>query len=203
MNVWRECMRPVADWMKVKAEYVTTGITMKELSLKYGLSFNTIRDHAKKEKWQKSKERTKDSIKKNTLTKIVKKNASTCANNLYKLGQSADIMTTVIEQILKDSTQFKKYIVTEGQGKGETTVTMKTFERYDTKALRDLCAAMKDVAIVTRNTYDLPTVQEAAAMHIAAERLKVEREKLDNASGGNLGEVEVSFEVEDMKELSE
>ena len=39
------------DWAAIKREYITTGISQRALAEKHGVSYRTLRDHAKKEAW--------------------------------------------------------------------------------------------------------------------------------------------------------
>lgn len=44
------------DWVKIKTEYVTTGISQRELANKYNLSLSGISKKAKAEDWVKKRE---------------------------------------------------------------------------------------------------------------------------------------------------
>ncbi|MEE3334245.1 MAG: helix-turn-helix domain-containing protein [Ruminococcus sp.] len=39
------------DWLKLKNEYINGNISYRKLAEKYDVSFNTLKDRAKKEKW--------------------------------------------------------------------------------------------------------------------------------------------------------
>ena len=39
------------DWAKIKAEYIAGGISYRSLAQKHGVSFNTLKDMAVREKW--------------------------------------------------------------------------------------------------------------------------------------------------------
>ena len=41
----------MADWDKIKNEYITTNISQRAISQKYGVSFNTLKERAAKEQW--------------------------------------------------------------------------------------------------------------------------------------------------------
>ena len=42
----------MADWQKIKTEYITTDTSYRELSQKYGVHYTNIAKRAKKEDWQ-------------------------------------------------------------------------------------------------------------------------------------------------------
>jgi len=41
----------MADWAKIKAEYIRGGISTRKLAEKHGVSYSTLRRHCEKEKW--------------------------------------------------------------------------------------------------------------------------------------------------------
>ena len=45
-----------ADWLKIKSEYVSGNISYRKLAEKYGVSFNTLKEHATDEKWKELRE---------------------------------------------------------------------------------------------------------------------------------------------------
>ena len=46
-------MATEADWIKIRLEYETTGLAYRKLAAKHGVSFNTLKDKAKRESWVK------------------------------------------------------------------------------------------------------------------------------------------------------
>lgn len=63
----------MVDWIAIRTEYETTSTSYRKLAEKYGVSFPTLRDRAKRESWIKSKEKTRDKIITKTLQKTVTK----------------------------------------------------------------------------------------------------------------------------------
>ena len=47
----------MADWAKIKAEYITTEISYRKLAQKYGLRYGTIQARAKEEGWIEARNR--------------------------------------------------------------------------------------------------------------------------------------------------
>ena len=110
------------------------------------------------------------------------------AAKLVSLQQSADAMSTAIARVFDDADQFHRHLVTS-----DFETEERVYKKIDTKAIRDLTGAMRDLAIVLRNVYNIPTVQEQAAMDVAAERLALERQKADiggsEEAGGGVVEI--------------
>lgn len=168
------------DWNKIKAEYITTSISYRKLADKWGVSFRTLADHATKEHWAEERNNYRNSVAKQTVQKIASRTSTSNANKLVRLQQAADSMSEVIADIFNDTEQFKRHIITTGLGMGETKVECRVEDKFDTKAIKDLTGALKDLAIVMRSVYDLPTAQEKSAMDIAAERLALDKSKADS-----------------------
>lgn len=65
------------DWKRIKAEYVADGISLRELSIKHGVSFSTIQKKSMEEKWgdlrKKRRRKTEEKIIDAVVSKEVKK----------------------------------------------------------------------------------------------------------------------------------
>ena len=62
-----------ADWLKIKSEYVSGNISYRKLAEKYGVSFDTLQDRAKRENWTAEKKERHDSVTTATRQKIIEK----------------------------------------------------------------------------------------------------------------------------------
>ena len=183
----------VPDWNAIKAEYIVGEISYRKLSEKWGVSFRTLADHARKEGWAKERNRHRNNVTKRTVQKVAARTAATNANRLLRLQQAADNMGEVIAEVFGDAEQFHRHIVQTRNGDAWDAVE-RIFDKVDTKAIKDLTGAMKDLAYVIRNIYDLPTKQEQSAMDIAAGRLAIERDKahLGTVDDNETGVVEIT-----------
>lgn len=63
----------MADWIAIRTEYETTNTSYRKISAKYGVSFNTLQDRAKREEWVKCKKKTRDKIIIKSRQKTVEK----------------------------------------------------------------------------------------------------------------------------------
>ena len=162
------------DWKSIKTEYITdTTTSYRKLAEKHGVAYMTIVKKAGAEGWvQLRKEHAN-----NVVAKALDKNARENARRLARMQRSADKMSGVIEHIFDDTDQFYRHIVTEGTGFGESKTECRVMQKVDTRSIKDLTSAMKDLTLVLRNLYDIPTVQEKSAMDIAAERLHLDQQK--------------------------
>lgn len=58
------------DWNRIKAEYLKGGISYRDLASKHGVSFDTLKDRAKRESWSDLRDETHHRITTKTQQKI-------------------------------------------------------------------------------------------------------------------------------------
>ena len=162
-------------WTKIKTEYITSALSYRKLAEKHGVSVSDLCDRGKREGWVALRRQHRDKV----VAKAVQKAADTEADRLARVGQLAYKALDVAMEAFEDDKQFHRYIVSEDRGLGESETVEREFRKVDTKALRDLTTVIKDLTSVIRNVYGLPTQAEAEAQRVAAERLDLERRKVD------------------------
>lgn len=177
----------VVDWAAIEAEYVTGAATYAALSRKYGVHPTALGKRASAFEWRKKREKYREKI----ARKSVEKSANKKINKLASLQTSADKLAGRIATMLEDDKAFNKYLVEVGRGRGEYSTEERTFSKTDTKALRDVVAALKDLTATMRNLYGIATEQEAAQLEIARERLQLDKAKAAQATGPETGETGV------------
>lgn len=166
------------NWEDIKAEYVTSDISYRNLADKHGVNHSTLIKRAGKDKWVAARKKYKNAV----VNKVVQKTATARANKLAALQEAADGMGHVINRVLKDAEQFNRHIVTIGTGAGASDAEERIYKKADARAIRDMAAAMKDLAVTVRNLYGILTEPERAAMEIAAARLALERQKVNEGT---------------------
>ena len=159
------------NWIPLKNEYAVTNTSLREMAQKYGIPFNTIRDRAFKDKWGPARKEFRDKLIQSTIKKTASRRASVCVRQLVRVGKSAELAMRAIERMLGDNQQFRRHIVQVRDSEGAQDVQERVYEKYDTKALRDLAATLKNLVAVIRDVHGLPTIKEQAAMDIVLKRL--------------------------------
>lgn len=155
------------NWIEIETEYITTNTSYAKIAEKHGVPLGTLQKYAAKNDWFGKKQDYAEKTVAKTTDKIAKEEAK----KLAKLTKAADMMTDVVERILKDTQQFNRHIV----GFGEE----KVYQKVDTKAIRDITVAIKELTSVVRNLNNIPTQAEMEAQRIASERLELEKRKAD------------------------
>ena len=87
-----------APWEKIRTEYITTGISYRQLAKKYGLNQATIATRAKKEDWV-SKRKQMDS---ETQAKVLEAAAEAKVDRALRLLSVADKLLDRVEEVLDD-----------------------------------------------------------------------------------------------------
>ena len=62
-----------ADWVKIKTEYISGGISYRDIAKKYGVSFGAVRAHGEKEGWPAQRTAHMQKISTETAQMIVEK----------------------------------------------------------------------------------------------------------------------------------
>lgn len=81
----------MADWEKIKAEYLTTEASIRDLAQKYGVHYTTIGKRASKEGWQTQRQQQANK----TLTKIL------TADTKKKVDRASRLMTVADKLLMK------------------------------------------------------------------------------------------------------
>lgn len=181
------------DWNTVKTEYVTTRSTYSQLSEKYHVSIGNISKVSRREGWREQRKKFEQKV----FTKTANKAAAKEANHLARLMDATNKAIGVAMEAFEDDKQFNRYIVTDGLGGGATETNERIFSKVDTKALKDLTGVLKDLTALMREYYNIPTPAQAEAQRIAAERLELDKRKVEADNNDSSIEVVISGEVED------
>lgn len=102
----------MADWNKIKTEYITKGTSYRKLAQKYGVGESTLFTRASKERWVEQKEQHQSKTVAKTLDAISDKQVDRAANLIsvsdLLLAKVKDLLETNAE-VLGD-TQSMKHI---------------------------------------------------------------------------------------------
>ena len=111
----------MADWKKIKTEYLTTDTSYRKLAQKYGVGASTLYARASKEKWVEAKEQHQSKTIAKTLNAIGSQQASRAA----RLQTVADKLLVKIEAAVEDLNMAELFM--------------------DKQALRQITGALKDI----------------------------------------------------------
>lgn len=76
----------MADWNKIKADYIASATSYRKLAEKHGVSFNTLKSHAVDEGWYKLRQQKNEKA----TTKIIESASDKDAKKAVKIDVAAD-----------------------------------------------------------------------------------------------------------------
>jgi uncharacterized protein YjcR len=88
----------MADWVKIRTEYVTTEASYRDLVAKYGVSTVQLARHGKDEKWVEQREQ----FQHKTITKTLEKVSEKTARQTAKVSTLADKLLCKLEQAIDE-----------------------------------------------------------------------------------------------------
>nr|DAR46965.1 MAG TPA: Protein of unknown function (DUF1804) [Caudoviricetes sp.] len=150
-------------WGKIRTEYVTGEKSYRELAKKHGVSMSQLSEVASKEGWAKLRAEHRAETAAKAEQKLKEQQAGALADELEGIRRTARNLSAAIEK--------------KSLGK-----------RLDSKSLRELVSATKDLAAILRDVFDQPNLLNQA--------------KLDKETGKGPETVEVVLD-EEAEELSE
>lgn len=102
----------MADWQKIKTEYITTDTSYRKLGEKYGVSYRTICVRSKQEGWIEQREQHINKTTTKTLNAICNKQVDRAANLISVADKLLAKVNSLLEtdaEVLSD-TQSMKHI---------------------------------------------------------------------------------------------
>ena len=169
--------RPTYDWDKIRKEYITSDLSLKDISEKYGVQQRLVNTKSAEQGWVDQRKKYNAKV----VEKAVNKVATKRANQLAKELDIADNISNVLKKALDDAEQFNRYIIdttTRVDGTEIRTSEEKTFEKVDMRALKDAAAALRLVEEMKRSMAGILRVEEINRNRREEKRLKLEEEKL-------------------------
>ena len=125
------------DWAKIEQEYVSGKMSMEGLAKKYGIPNSSFRKYANGHKFKEKRTEYGQKVAERALARAQARDARTLGNLSSALDKAA---RTLNKYIGDDDTLFGRVSVTEDGVQEYRT------KKLDTKALRDMTAAMREVS---------------------------------------------------------
>lgn len=130
------------DWGEIKNAYITGKESLNKLAEKYGIPLRTIKDRSSKERWVEERKKFRTDVAQKASQKTAKKEA----NRLVKLRDVAEDVADLIGQDVERLKRLRE--------------RSKTVTAEDVKMIKDLTVALKNIADVMRDVYDIPNIRE-------------------------------------------
>ena len=159
------------DWTKIETEYVAGTMGMKELAKRKKVSYSTLSKRASAGGWAQKRENFRANVVNDALARAQARGQE----RMDQLLQGTEQLLDNAMAALQDELQFRRYVVIEGSGEGCSEATEKVFEKYDTKAMKELTAMVKDLTGILRDAYGLRTPSQELGEKLAREKISQTR----------------------------
>lgn len=167
----------MADWAKIKTEYITTKASYRQLAEKYGVHYQSICRKSQEEHWIEQREQHVNK----TVTKALNKISNNQVDKIARIDALTDKLLAKLEQAV-DELDLKitsRKIKTEEY---DMEVTLETLEAspggiVDRKGLRELTSALKDIKEIKMVRHELDEAEQQA--RIAKLRREAEADEAD------------------------
>ena len=181
----------MADWKKIKTEYITTDTSYRKLAQKYGIHYKVISERGKAEGWVELRSQHKDK----TITKTLDKISDKQSDKLSKVDELADMLLEKLEQAITeldlqlfkhtDKTKVIEYNNDRRPDK-PTKETIHEEEKLleaksivDRQGLKQIASALKDIKEVKMLRSELDRQEQEA--RIANLRRQVDKDEEDSS----------------------
>ena len=143
----------MADWRKIKTEYITTDTSYRDLCKKHNVAYSTLSRKARAEHWPELRTQNEPKLTSKVLEKVIDQQA-----------ESAKLMHSTASTLLQ--------MIAEGLGTFDPDTLL-----ADRQALRGITGALKDLKDVLSLKSDADLEEQKA--RIAKLRKEAEEEKHD------------------------
>ena len=168
-------------WNKIKTEYITKGISHRDLAKKYNCSAFAVSTRSSKENWVEQRENYKSMTNAKAVQKVQEREATRISEGLLAAEEASEALMKVAMEIAQSPKQFYRHVVKvrQGTGIGEYMEYLEDRElkAADTKRLKDLAAGLEIAARLSRTLKGILDEPAKQRLDIERERLEIERKK--------------------------
>ena len=181
----------MADWNKIKTEYITTDTSYRKLAQKYGIHYKVISDRGKAEKWVELRSQHRDK----TLTRTLEKVSEKQSDKMARIDDLADRLLEKLEQAITeldlhlcthtDKTKTIEYNNDRRPDK-PTKETVHEEEKVlemrsvvDRNGLKQIASALRDIKEVKMLRSELDKQEQEARIANLRKQAKEDEDKAD------------------------
>ena len=141
------------DWETIRAEYIASDISYKDLAAKYGVSYRQITQRGRDEDWAGGREKRRKKIASKAIDIAAKESAERQARSMTNLMAAADKLS---QRLISDVDMLD-----------------------GARDVSDIAKALKYAADTLAQVYGIQTPAQIHRQKMDEERLKLERERLE------------------------
>lgn len=151
----------MADWVSIKAEYISTGISLRDLAKKHGVSFSSLGKKSSREHWKDERTETGNKVETKVKQKLV---AVSISKEVDRITRLLNIGDSVADKLTKATQELGTYaiikrksshtIINEEGQEQNVEDTVEIAEKADavinTADLKRIASTLKDILDVAK-----------------------------------------------------
>lgn len=185
------------NWEKIKADYITSDVSLRQLAKKYKTSTSKMYEHSRNEGWVEARKQHRKEVIEEAVCKACIKPIDVLADILEIAYKICDHVADAVD----DPDQFNRYLVKVGDGKGNYYTVERIFGKCDTKALKEMVYAIRDLANLILSIKGINSEAEQQRLDIQREKLQMMKERYGRNQVESQSEygVIITFDTESYK----
>lgn len=162
----------MADWEKIKAEYITGNLSYHCLSRKYGLAERTVERRAGKEGWVAERKKYRQKVLKKSLSQMEEKKTG----EIVRIGQLADRALKKLEKAIEEVDL--DIICHREEEKEDGRCHVKKYQEaspggiVDERKLKRLTAAMRDLRAIQGVQSELDRMEQESRIALMQKKTR-------------------------------
>lgn len=157
----------VADWVSIRADYVSGGGSLRVLAEKYGISVSSIKKKAASEGWTANRTKIEPRLYQKTVRKVLEHKSDQAADRLTRILTLGD---TLLEKAERAAKELDQHLVTNK--KRERTITYGDPNAYG-KPTKEVIDDTEVIAVVEAPIDRMGVKQLASALKDLNDVVKV------------------------------
>lgn len=133
------------DWPKIRTDYMRSGMSLRQIAMKYGASQSAVFRRAARENWVELRQQRDRRALARAQARMTEQAGKRLAAKLERLDELADRLTAELEKAVGDDKQLYRYLVGTAPGRQEEQ-TLKILDTRRARELVDMLGALKALA---------------------------------------------------------
>ena len=133
------------DWQKIQTDYMRSGMSLRQIALKHGVSQSAIFRRAARENWVELRQQSNRKALARAQARMEAQSAKRVAAKLERFEELADRLTLELEKAVGDDKQLYRYLVGTAPGRQEEQ-TLKILDTRRARELVDILGTLKELA---------------------------------------------------------
>ena len=157
-------------------EYISGSLSIRELAKRKRISYSTMSKKASEGGWSAKRKKFRQEVESEALAQAHQRGVE----RLDQLMKGAEQLLDAAMGALNDELQFQRYVTSEGSGEGVSETVEKTFEKRDTRAMKDMAAVIRELSGLLRDTYGIYTPAQEMNQQLVKEKIRREKQATKN-----------------------